>query len=189
MYYVLDRSDRPGRWIGDYPFIRELKWRYGQRFSVSVPEPLEYELKRIDTDASDHGPEMPEMLKANTLLFRDDLISALHECGVDNVDYYETKVKDPESGVVHTNYKAANIIGLVAAADMAKSDATVHPGGPVLDVDFDRLAIDESKVGGLLMFRLAESSTTVLVHERVKTYLVKKGFNNLTFYDPDDVAT
>ena len=92
MYYVLGRSDRPGRWIGDYPFIRELKWRYGQRFTVPVPEPLQYELKPIDPHASDNGPEMPEMLKANTLLFRDDLIAALQECGVDNLDLYQAAI-------------------------------------------------------------------------------------------------
>ena len=35
---------------------------------------------------------------------------------------------------------------MIAAADMDKSNATVHPGGPaIIDVDFDVLVVDEQK--------------------------------------------
>ena len=35
---------------------------------------------------------------------------------------------------------------MIAAADIDKSNATVHPGGPaIIDVDFDGLVVDKQK--------------------------------------------
>lgn len=57
-----------------------------------------------------------------------------------------------------THYKAVNVLGLIAAADMDKSVATVHDGIPLIDVDFDELVVDETKTRDIQLFRLAESS-------------------------------
>jgi hypothetical protein len=132
---------------------------------------------------------MPAYLNAEGLLLRDDLIRALRDCGVDNFDTYEVAITDPDNGQVHTNYKMINLIGLVSAADMSASEATVHDNVPLIDVDFDRLVIDESKARGALMFRLAESTNGVLVHQQVRDCLLVKGFGeDLAFYDPREVA-
>lgn len=86
-------------------------------------------------------------------------------------------------------HKAVNILGLVAAADMSRSVATVHDGIPLIDVSFDSLVVDSSKAGGFLFFRLAENNGTVLVHRRVKEFLQQHGFGDeLEFYLPENVA-
>ena len=46
------------------------------------------------------------------------------------------------------------------------------------------LVIDESRTHGELMFRLAESVTGVVVHEKVKSHLEEAGFDDLTSVDP-----
>jgi hypothetical protein len=189
MYYVLDRGVQPGRWIGESPRpVDGVSFRTGRVITRAVPDPLEFTLKPMNARSADHGPAMPSYLKARSPLFRDDLVDAMRACGVDNLDVYEAIISDPDSGERRRDYKAINIIGLVAAADMARSTATVHPGGPLIDVDFDDLVVDEAKAQGLLLFRLAESTNGILVHERLKRFLLAKGFDDLAFHDPREVA-
>ena len=190
MYYVFERfgARNPCRWIGRFPYISGLSWNLGRRHTITVPDPLEFELKPLNPDADDHSEEMPEYFKGHVPLFRDDLVSALRETGVDNLDTYNTVIVDPDNGQRHTSYKAVNIIGVVAAADMARSNATVHSGGPVIDVEFEGFAIDERRVGRALMFRLAENTSAIMVHDSVVEALRKSGFDKLEFLDPQDVA-
>ena len=190
MYYVLDRfgAVHPCRWVDDYPYIEGMSFGEGTRITVPVPQPLEITLKPLNPDASDHGPEIPEYLKGEIPLFRKDLIAAMHAAGVDNLDLYDAVIIDPDDGGRHMDHKAVNIIGALSVADMAKSKATIHPGGPIIDVDFDSLAVDERKARGALIFRLAESVNAILVHERLRDRLVASGFGNLEFLEPSDVA-
>ncbi|WP_281556010.1 DUF1629 domain-containing protein [Thalassomonas sp. RHCl1] len=195
-YYLLARNTKPGRWIGtrqgtNTPRVKWSLWRKGAFIpkTIQIPNPVTFTLKPQSPHASDHGPHMPSYLKAAIPLFSDALIQSLKECGIDNLDTHECEIADPDNGNVYKNYKAVNIIGLIAAADMEKSNATIHPNGPpLIDVDFDGLTIDETKTNGALLFRLAESTNAIIVHEQVKNYLIGKGFDDLAFYEPEKVA-
>lgn len=197
-YYLFDRNSDPGRWIedreGDLDNDPEVDWYYWRRGALIpdseiIPDPIYFSLTPLSPWAADHSPHMPSFFRAAAPLFSDALIRALRESGVTNLEVYPVAIRDPDSGVVHTNYKAVNVVGLIAAADMDKSNATVHPNGPpIIDVDFDGLVIDEQKAGEALFFRLAESTNGLFVHERVRDYLLEKGFTDLAFYDPGKVA-
>lgn len=92
-------------------------------------------------------------------------------------------------GATFTNYKAVNILGLVAAADMERSVAVVHDGAPSVDVDFDRLVIDEDKTGGRKLFRLAESTNAIIVHASLRDALLERGFgSDVELYDLNEAA-
>lgn len=189
MYYVMERNGTiPGRWVDEYPFLKGVRFTRGSPITVPVPQPLEIRLKPLDPDADDHGPEIPEYLQGRIPLFRRDLVDAMVAAGVDNLELYDAVLVDPDDGARHDTHRAVNIIGTIAAADMAQSAATVHTGGPVIDVDFDSLVVDESRTGGALLFRLAESTNAILVHERLRDALLAAGFRNIAFYDPKDVA-
>lgn len=190
MYFVLDRfgAHHPCRWITTYPYVRGLKWQTGARHSVPVPDPLLITLDPLNASSSDHGPELPEYFKGTIPLFRDDLVEAMRTAGVDNLDTYAVALSDPDTGRKHSHYKAVNIVGVVSAADMGASKATVHTGGAVIDVEFDGLVLDEERPRGALIFRLAEATGTILVHERLKDHLLAKGFDKLEFLPPGDVA-
>jgi hypothetical protein len=190
MYYILDRfhATHPCRTISDYPYMEDVDWRIGARFVAPPPEPIEIELAPLHPHSSDESPDLPAYFKGRIPLMREDLVSALRHAGVDNLDLYNATVIDPDSDSRVTLYKAVNIIGAISAADMARSNATVHPGGAVIDVDFDGLTIDPAKARGVLMFRLAESINGIVVHERVRDHLLKAGFNELEFLDPADTA-
>jgi hypothetical protein len=190
MYYVLDRfwAKHPARWISKRPFL-PVDFDEGTRFETPIPTPLVVSLDPHNPNLSDQGPAMPAYFKGRIPFFRDDLLTAIREGGADNLDAYPARIIDPDTGGTFDNYQAVNIIGLIAAADLAASTATVHTGGPVIDVDFDRLVLDEAKAGGSLIFRLAESTNILLVHARLRDHLLRAGFAELEFLEPQSVAT
>jgi hypothetical protein len=191
MYFVLDRSwaMNPARVADRASFDRQgLEWDDGAKFDKAVRTPIEVRLKPLEPLAPDQSPLMPALFKGRFPLYRDDLVAALRACGVDNLDVYDARIIDPDNGQVHTNYKAVNILGLVAAADMGKSQWSAADGIPLIDVAFDRLVIDPAKAMDLLFFRLAENNAAVIVHERVRNHLVQAGFAELEFHRPERVA-
>lgn len=159
-------------------------WILGQPIDASVPEPLEFTVR---TDEDDQSPDKPgvllEMYQESYVLMTDRLVTALGEAGVDNLQVFDAVIRDPRAESSVTNYKVVNVIGVVACADLGKSTYT-SSGAPLIDVSFDSLVIDEKRAGGLLLFRLAESLSAIIVHERVKSHLLAKGFDMLTFRDP-----
>jgi hypothetical protein len=189
MYYLLGKTSRPRRLIEDSPFIEDVSWWRGAVITLPIPDPLPFELSSYAPDSPDEDQYMGAFIETDPPLWRDDFIQALRDSGVYNFDTYDVAITDPDDGTVHTNYKAVNILGLVAAADMEKSVATVHDGIPLIDVDFDELVIDEKKTKEIQLFRLAESTNAVLVHERLRDALLEKGFgSDLAFYDLKEAA-
>jgi len=189
MYYLLDSNSRPRRWIDDSPYIEDLDWWNGAIISMKVPTPLEFTLKYYAPHSPAEDQYMGAFIETNPPLWRDDFIAAFRELGIYNFDLYDVAILDPDDGTVHTHYKAVNVLGLVAAADMDKSIATVHDGIPLIDVDFDKLVVDEKKTQGIRMFRLAESSNAIMVHETLRDGLLEKGFgSDIAFYGQGEAA-
>ena len=155
----------------------------GERFgpNVRVAEPLRYEL-----DPEVAG-DIPWLLKAGGPLMHIDLIEAIRTAGVDNIDVYDAVIVDPEDGAEWRDWKAVNIVGVVAAADLQKSK---FPSGqdPVISMQFDELVINPVEARGLLMFRLAESLSTILVHAKVKDAVEARGIEPIGFIKPEDWA-
>jgi hypothetical protein len=53
---------------------------------------------------------------------------------------------------------------------------------------FESLAIDEAKIGGALVFRLAESVNAIIAHRRVRDAVIAAGIAGIVFMDPKDWA-
>ncbi|WP_371877633.1 imm11 family protein [Pyxidicoccus parkwayensis] len=167
--------------MGAAPKLPGGPWFTGARIRIQVPQPLQYTLSSTyrGTPKAFYGPGVP--------LIRNDLLGALREAGVDNFELFDAVVKDPVTGQELHDYKAFNVLGLVAAADMDKSRrAPINPDSEMIDVFFDSLVIDPSKSQGLLMFRLAQSVNAIIVHEQVKQAVEKRGIPGMVFYKPED---
>lgn len=117
-------------------------------------------------------------------LIRREIGNALGEAGVDNVDYYPVEVFNTQTGECCNDYLAINIVGVVRAADMQKSKAVAHNAQGLVSVDFDSLALDESSIRDLKLFRLAECVTGIVIRDDVKQYLESLGGFGLVFADP-----
>lgn len=156
-------------------------WRLGRRFPEPAAEPVEIELD------PQYGDRLIELYLVDALLMTGRLLAALLAAGVDNLDAYAARIRHPDRGVVSDDYAAVNLIGLVGAADPERSRMTpgFGPGG-LIDADVASLAIDPAKAAGLLMFRLAENTSAVVVHQRVAKHLRENGFDMLAFIPPEE---
>ena len=109
-------------------------------------------------------------------IMQQSMVDALHAAGVDNLQVFPAEVKREGSGDDVPGFVVVNIVGAVACADMSKSNAQ-----PLADVSYFRdLVIDAKKTRDLLLFRVAESSMLVLVHEKVATQLKAATLAGLT---------
>src|SRR5207302_11238489 len=117
-------------------------------------------------------PYQPLHLNANdSMIMQKSMLAALREACVDNLDAYETVIRHPKTAFVTHDYVACNLIGLVSAVNIARSKVVGGSSDHLLDTDFDGLVIDETRARGLLMFRLAENTTGVVVHEKIRRQL------------------
>ena len=187
MYYVLD-CDYPEDESGGYMDIDDGieidgvdSWSSGERFTVPIPSPI---LVNVVPEAGYTG--LPnEMKDGNLLLMSDRLVSALRVAGVDNIDTYPTTLVNTETGQTYS-YQAVNIIGLIAAADLEKSEWHSYDGDGVSDTTFESLTLKEDRARGALLFRLAENTSTILVHEKVRDHILASGISTLKFIEPED---
>ncbi len=108
-------------------------------------------------------------------LFSRQMIDTIRACGVDNLQAFPARIKNGATGAIIDDYVVVNVIGVVAAADLAASKSQPLAGGKF----FDELVVDEKKAGGLLMFRLAESRIEIIVAEPVAKALQAGKFVDL----------
>lgn len=156
-------------------------WRDGTVLTKPVPQPLVYTL-----DTKFAGTPKAMYGEKSIPVMRDDVVSVLQGCGVDNVQYYDAVLKDPTAGREYRDYKAYNIVGLVSAADMGASTLMGTSSSRLLDVDFEGLTLDPTRPRGTLLFRLAENVSAIVVHERVKAAIQGSGIPGFAFFGPGE---
>lgn len=174
MLHCFGPVDQDGTSIHRIPQFENVSWNRGTRVEGHVPVPV-----RIYLDPEAPGILLP-MYHKGVLLMSDALIAALRSAGVSNLEVFDAILVDEVNQCEYTNYKLINIVGAIAAADLAQSMHVAH-GVPLFDVDFDSLVIDEQKAHGALMFRLAENVSGIVVHESVKDAVLKAGIEHLDF--------
>jgi len=168
--------------IGEYPDLpRGVSFNMGRRIDLPIATPLRFELD------PDWGRDIAVFTGSRIPIMRKDLIQALRDAGVDNIDVYDAVVVDPRDQKQVHDYQAVNIIGLVSAANLGASDYESFGEAPSVDALFGNPVIDEKRAAGALMFRMQESVMTVMVHDRIKREIAQR-FPTLEFIpaDPSD---
>lgn len=103
------------------------------------------------------------------------MADVLQSAGVCNLQFFGARVENTVTAEVYSDYLVANIVGMVSCADPAASQ-----GWALADkLHFRSLAIDKARAAGLMVFRLAESMTDVIVHEQVADRLRAARLKNL----------
>jgi uncharacterized protein DUF1629 len=151
-------------------------WALGRPFAKPPPDPMRIELVPV----ADFTGEPAAMFDRYMCLMSPPMVEALRRSGVDNIDTYPALLVDA-ANERQFDYFGVNILGLVAAADLGKSQWTNFDGAPRLDTHFETLAVDPAKARGHLMFRLAEDTGTIIVHAKIKQGLESAGIPGLRF--------
>jgi hypothetical protein len=183
MYFVFECQVLPEEVLSDFtpdPRFR-MSWCTGARFEYPPPNPLQLiwvakNEKGRRVAFYSHGP----------VLMKKTLVEALLDAGVDNLDTYPVVIKSPTGKPDCNEYLAVNIIGTIQAADIENSVILDAPDGILMTMFFESLAIDEKKAGGKLFFRLAESVSTIIIHQSVADIFRSKDDFGLSFVDPAD---
>jgi hypothetical protein len=154
-------------------------WMSGVKFSKPPAEPVLVRIKK--------GYESADLLDffGPSTLISNRLHAALLSAGVDNLDVYDAVIRSFDNSVEHKDYKAFNLVGVIRAADMTKSEFSAELPSRLYDASIQKLEIDPNKTRGALMFRLAEYVGAVIVHERVKRAIEDAGLSTVTFSAPD----
>ncbi|MDF3819711.1 hypothetical protein P3G55_07375 [Leptospira sp. 96542] len=117
------------------------------------------------------GYKLPQFLGDVIPIISNRLLDVLNEVGVTNIQTYPVVLQNSETGEVWNNYHALNVIGLVYnAVDIERSNhETIMEGSdniPAL-LAFEEIVLIKNKIPDLLMFRIAESPSTIIAHEKI----------------------
>lgn len=179
-YYIMS-SENPDQMLlysmPDLPEDIDDDWGFGQLFTIEPEQPIEVEIQ----SGFEHKTPLPWFDEPP--IVSQEFLDALLECGVNNIVAYDVVLHSEDHSVTLDGYKAINIIGLVKAA----GEGTVFVGDSTLiDASIDTLELEPRSIKGLLMFRLAENTSAVVVHEKVKNHLEARGFDYLVFKEPTE---
>lgn len=159
MYYKLEPKLTNNIMMIDQVSHWDYSLTLGDILPKNTPEPMHY---NIDTEINEFSylpiTFLPEPV------FSVKFIQALRNAGVNNLDTYEVKITNPDTGEEIHGYQAVNIIGTISCAvmDASQSDRIIED-----QHIFRKLVIDPSRARGFYLFRLAESTQDILIHERV----------------------
>ncbi len=183
-YFVI-KSKGSGRMMLWNPSdgVGDASWTSGNLFRQAPPQPVLMQIL-----AGYEQDELPDFKLTPTVMS-----SALHDvllkAGVDNIDVYDAIIASEDGSIRHEGFKAYNLIGVVSATDFAKTVFSPSNPSRAIDASIDSLAIDVKKVTGVLMFRLAENTSVILVHPRVKEALEAANFESIYFMAPGVLLT
>lgn len=124
------------------------------------------------TFPSGHSPH--HLLTGGTLLMSTKMVHCLEKAGVNNFQTFPVLLHNPETGESWNNYVAVNIIGIVAAADIKNSDTDTLMEGDSNFPDllaFRSISLLRKKLNDLLIFRMAESANTIIIHRKLRELL------------------
>jgi hypothetical protein len=123
---------------------------------------------RLTIESGGETAPFPSFLREPVPLVSKALLSVLRSAGVDNLDVYRSELYYADGRIASDDYYVFNLIGLVKAADLTESTFDTGQPDRLGSMGFDSLTIDTNAARGLLMFRLAENVSTIIIHEVVK---------------------
>jgi hypothetical protein len=184
-YYVMEGEGvYPIHPIEIQPDLPGGPWYHGHKLKIDVPTPLDYVLR--SKSSNDANIMMLYDSKAIPVM-HNSLVDALQAAGVNNLELFPARIKNPITGEIHEDYQAFNVVGLVSAADLEESSLMDESTtSRLLDMDFDGLVIHKAKTMGARLFRLAENCSAIVVSEKVKATIEERGIPGIVFYGPGE---
>ena len=164
------------------PWWTKEVWKRGATIASPPSHALECGL-----DPRFPGP-LPPLLDEDVPIISFDLACVLRDVGVDNIEYFDAVVNEPWSGRRIESYTVFNVLGLVSGADMEASEFMVQlPDDAPMDVDFEKLVLDSSRIpSDLLIFRLAAAGCPIVVHAEIRRALGAARIEGLRFFEESE---
>jgi hypothetical protein len=153
-------------------------WSVGKPAKSRPQDPVVIRVRRHDG----YKGEPDDFSDRDVPLMSKRLKEVIESAGVDNITFHPVTLRTKKETY---EYYAFNLVGLVSAVDPASEIQS--PDGDFLgDSSITDLVIDDSKGRGLLMFRLKERFSVILVHKKLKEAIEQRGIDSVTFLAPED---
>ncbi|TEW43763.1 imm11 family protein [Psychromonas algicola] len=195
MYYVIDSKtvildDQSAAFTinNNFKLAGIRLWKTGKPIAVSkkdnIPNPV-----TIDFDVyQGYNGELPHIRDLGITMMSQTLVDILISAGVDNLELFPAILKNNQTGQT-LPYQIFNVIGLVSAMDLQASDYETYKNtAPKGDTIIHQLVLDESRIQDVLLFRLAENVSTLLVHECIKNKIEEAGLQGVKFIRPEEYS-
>jgi len=188
MYWIWanERSDEYELRIdGVPPVIEEKDWSFdlGQYVVDSVPV--------IDVP---YTMQPDERLTDNLiapgcrgLLFNKKVKKIFNDAGVDNIQYFEARLVNTDSGEINDDYVIANIVGKIDCLDYEKSELELDQDGSIEYIDSLSIKNEDSVDYGNI-FRLSAFHPVVVVSPLIKEEMENNKITGIRFYRPEDFS-
>lgn len=180
MHYVMFSEEELYPTIELVTPLDNTMWVMGKRFAKPLPV-IEFAFE------PENGFRWADYIDpmASIPLFSAAMQSTLSRAGVDNVDYYPAGVTNSRTGE-RREYRAANIIGLVQGVDRGKSRFTPFEEGSFQIEFFEQLTLDERRIEGLRLLRLAEFSLLIIADDPLKVAVEGSNLVGVRFLRPEE---
>jgi hypothetical protein len=173
MFYILDQDAEieGSAAVEDLPESMDpIDWIRGK----IMPAPPKDLILNLSEASGDYRGDIIDGL---ITLYHDELKKSLTAFGIDNIQYFPVKLRNPPGSKrpmpVESGYWIANIIGVIECVDKENSTLIPLPSG--IGEDLGPFQIMESKTKGAPLFRLAEDPTLVIVTEKLAKHLAASG--------------
>lgn len=182
MYYVWEsrRKDMDDALIKKFaPTLRlyGVSFADGRQFPIDIPE---LEIK-MDHDSQGRLTDDIVIQKRRCIVHSNRLVDILRSTGVDNIDYYPCRIVNEITGEIFRTHQAANILDMIYCLDKEESELEIDDEEPNEIWYINYLKLFEDRLGDVLIFRLGERPSIVIVHEIVKEAVVKAGMTGVVF--------
>jgi hypothetical protein len=167
MYYEVMPDMYADFGVTDDPVPRPGLFMLGQPFTQALPEPVVFPVDNTD----EHPPRGMEGISVP--VWSGALLRCLQGAGVDNLQVFHATLRN-DAGREWRDYFAVNVLGAVSC--MAKSTEATKVAERPSGMQFakvHKLVINPARAAGLELFRLAESPTLLLMHQRLFDVLQK----------------
>lgn len=168
-YYVLTEDDYLDYGIQSYATPdTDISFLTGKRIEQEIP------LLNFKVDFPS-GFSLPHLLTGGITLVSQKMVHLLKEAGIKNIQTFPVALHNPATGESWNDYVALNILGLVEAADLESSECTVIMEGDELNLPllaFQSVSLVRKKLNDLLLFRMAESPATIIIHRKIVDLLM-----------------
>lgn len=115
-------------------------------------------------------------------LMSERMVKVLEQAGVDNLETCPAALIE-RSGKCR-KMLAVNIVGRARAADLGQSEWTCDQDPPAGDAIFGKLVFSSALPQDFLLFRMAESLSTIVVHDSLKRAIEQANLSGVEFVAP-----
>lgn len=148
-------------------------WKTGHLLSEYFESPL---ICNLDDEHLDGV--LPSFYMSPAIIGKKEFYEDLLNCGVDNIEAKPVLIRDEVNKLEYKDYLLLNIVGRISCANLDESE--YESIGDDMNI-IDTLVLKKNNINNLNMFLVHEDTDCIVISEKVHSYLISKGYEDIYF--------